>query len=139
MKDPSRGKSCSLNSSVAGLWMLTYRFEIQRSACASQSRIERSTYDQGQRTERETTQGDPSFTHQSLYIAAKILPAPQIFIKSEPTLHEIRQLSLRRARQAQGIEQARRESTPLLSSLHSVKRKRWPPQYVSPIRKSLHA
>ena len=59
--------------------------------------------------------------------------ARQDLIKKEPSRTAIRQATMRRNRLArQGSEERWRFVTPPLSSLDRVKKRRWPPQYVSP-------
>ena len=59
--------------------------------------------------------------------------ARQVSIKKEPSRTAIRQVTMRRNQLArQGSEERWRFETPPLSSLDRVKKRRWPPQYVSP-------
>ena len=57
----------------------------------------------------------------------------KLIVKIEPTITEVRQATLRRDRtERQTDEQRWRFETPPLSSMDTVKKRRWPPKYVSP-------
>lgn len=60
-------------------------------------------------------------------------PAMDIKMKREPSLTEVRQASMRRKQvERRNSNERWRFETPPLSSVETVKKRRWPPQYVSP-------